>query len=51
MLEIVPIWIYGKRLGETAEDKGNKSWPFRLTFAAMWIGGEIIGAIVGKYWN
>jgi hypothetical protein len=47
MLEILALFFLTKRIGEIVEEKGRKTIGYKLLTVALWIGGEIVFAIVG----
>ncbi|MBL7182903.1 MAG: HEAT repeat domain-containing protein [Anaerolineae bacterium] len=47
MLEILVLWALTKRIGSIVEQKGRKSGRYKVLTVVLWLGGEIIGAIVG----
>lgn len=47
MLEIIALWTLTKRIGRIIEEKGRKSGWYKAFTVLLWIGGEIIGAIIG----
>ena len=47
MLEIILLIFLTRRVGEIVEEKGRRSGWYKVLTVVLWIGGEIIGAIVG----
>lgn len=47
MLEIILLVVLTRRIGHILEQKGRKSGWYKLLTVALWIGGEVAGAIVG----
>jgi hypothetical protein len=47
MLEILMVWYFGKKVGETAERKGYSGSLFTILFVAMWFFGELLVLIPG----
>ena len=47
MLEIIALWVLCKKIGTIVNDKGRKSGGYIALTIAFWIGGEIIGAVIG----
>jgi hypothetical protein len=47
MLEIAIVYILAKNLGNKVAAKGHKRFGYQLMLVALWIGGEIAGAVVG----
>ena len=47
MLEIVLLWVLGKRISAMARDRGRSPAGYVVLFVAMWIGCEILGGITG----
>ena len=47
MIEILVIWLLARKIGEIVKEKGHRSgWYIFLTIV-LWIGGELVGAIIG----
>ena len=47
MLEIFIVYRLAKRIGDKVAAKGHKRFGYQLMLVALWIGGEIAGAVVG----
>ncbi len=47
MLEIVIVYMLAKNIGNKVAAKGHKRFSYQLMLVALWIGGEIAGAVVG----
>jgi hypothetical protein len=47
MLEIILVYFLCKRLGDMLRAKGQKPLPYQIMLVVFWIGGEIMGFIVG----
>lgn len=47
MLEIILLIFLTRKIGEIVEEKGRKSGWYKLLTVVLWIGGEVIGAIIG----
>jgi hypothetical protein len=47
MLEIIALIFLTKKMGALAIDKGLKSGTWKLYTVLAWIGGEIVGIIIG----
>ncbi len=47
MCEILFLYFLGKKIYETAENKGRPGILFVLLLIGLWFGGEIFGAVVG----
>lgn len=47
MLEIIVLIFLTRKVGEIVEEKGRRSGWYKVLTVVLWIGGEIIGAIVG----
>jgi hypothetical protein len=47
MLEIAIVYILAKNIGNKVAAKGHKRFGYQLMLVALWIGGEIAGAIFG----
>ena len=47
MLEIIALIFLTRKVGEIVESKNRKAGWFKLMAVALWIGLEIVGAIVG----
>lgn len=47
MLEILAIVFLAKRIGEIVERKGYAKGKYMLMGVGMWLGAELIGAIIG----
>ena len=47
MLEIVILIILAGTIGKIAEKKGRKKLEFQCMLVALWIVGEILGALLG----
>ncbi len=47
MLEIFVIYKLCQKVGEIISEKGRKPIGYQILAAALWIGGEIFGAIFG----
>ena len=45
MLEIVILFLCGKKIAEICNRKGRAGWPWVLMMIGFWIGGAIAGAI------
>lgn len=51
MLEILLLIFFwrseAKRIGAIAESRGREGGPYKVLLVALWIGGEIAGAVMG----
>jgi len=47
MIEIVVLYILAGKIGKIVESKGRKKIGYQFMLIGMWIGGEILGAIIG----
>ena len=47
MLEILILWALTKKIGEIVEQKGHKSRSYKILTVVLWLGGELIGALMG----
>jgi hypothetical protein len=47
MLEILLIIMLAKKIGAIVADKGYSRFPFQLMLVALWVGGEIVGGVIG----
>jgi hypothetical protein len=47
MLEIVIVYVLAKNIGNKVAAKGHRRFSYQLMLVALWIGGEITGAIFG----
>lgn len=47
MLEIILLIVLTRRVGHIVEQKGRKSGWYKVLTVLLWLGGEIVGAIVG----
>lgn len=47
MLEILAIVWLCKRIGRIVREKGRSAGGFQFLAVVLWLGGEILGAIVG----
>lgn len=47
MLEIILVIVLCKSIGNVLRNKDRNPLLFQVMLVAMWIGGEIVGAIVG----
>ncbi len=47
MLEIILLFVLGKKIAALAGEKGRSGWPFVLVLIALWVGGEIAGGVAG----
>ena len=47
MLEIIVLIFLTRQVGEIVEEKGRRSGWYKALTVVLWIGGEVIGAIVG----
>jgi hypothetical protein len=47
MLEIILIIFLAKMIGNIATEKGRNAAGYIVLFVLMWVGGEIVGAIIG----
>ena len=47
MLEILLLIFLTRRVGEIVEAKGRKGGWYKLLTVVLWIGGEVVGAIIG----
>jgi hypothetical protein len=47
MLEILALAALTRRIGNTVETKGHNSFNYKALAVALWLGGEIFGAILG----
>ena len=47
MLEILVLIALTNKIGKICEEKGRKAGGFKALAVLLWIGGEIIGGIIG----
>ncbi|MDE3091291.1 MAG: hypothetical protein KGJ80_18140, partial [Chloroflexota bacterium] len=47
MIEIIVLILLTIQLGRIAKRKGHNATPYRVLTVVLWIGGEVIGVIVG----
>ncbi len=47
MLEILIIYVCGKKVGEIAGEKGYSGILFTILFIACWFIGEVLGGVIG----
>ena len=47
MLEILALWALTTRIGKIVEARGHKGGWYKVLAVALWIGCELIGAIIG----
>jgi hypothetical protein len=47
MLEVIIVYFLAKNIGNKVAAKGHKRFGYQLMLVALWIGGEIAGAVVG----
>ena len=47
MLEIILLIFLTRKVGEIVEEKGRRSGWYKVLTVVLWIGGEVIGAIIG----
>lgn len=47
MLEIIVVIMLCKSIGNILRNKGRNPLLFQFLLVAMWIGGEVVGAVVG----
>ncbi len=47
MLEIFLVWALAKKIGNIVQNKGHTRWGYQLLLVVLWIGGEVMGGIVG----
>ncbi len=47
MLEIILLIFLTRRIGEIVEEKGRKGGWYKVLTVVLWIGGEVIGAVIG----
>jgi hypothetical protein len=47
MLEVIIIYLLGKRIAAIVRAKGRSPGGFVAGFVALWIGGEILGVVLG----
>lgn len=47
MLEIIALVFLCSQIGQMAERKGLKPWPWRIYTILSWIAGEVVGIIAG----
>ena len=47
MLEIIIVYVLAKNIGNKVAAKGHRRFGYQLMLVALWIGGEITGAIFG----
>ncbi len=48
MLEIMMLIALTKSIGKVVEGKGRPSGKYKALAVALWIGGEILGFIIGE---
>src|SRR5689334_4550179 len=51
MLEIIVLWLTGKKIAGIASDKGLPGFLFVIMLVVLWFGGEIVGAVIGVATN
>jgi hypothetical protein len=47
MLEILAIWALASKIGSIVKEKGHKTAGYIVLAIALWVGGELVGAVVG----
>lgn len=47
MLEIILLIFLTRKIGEIVEEKGRKGTWYKVMTVVLWIGGEIVGALIG----
>ena len=47
MLEILALIALTRKIGEIVQAKGRKTGWYKFMTVALWIGGELLGAIIG----
>ncbi len=47
MLEIILVWAMAKSIARRCKAKGRSAAGWVVLFVALWIGGEVMGGIVG----
>jgi hypothetical protein len=47
MLEIILLFVLGKKISEICKSKGRSGWPYVLMFIGLWFFFELAGAVVG----
>jgi hypothetical protein len=47
VLEIILLVVLCKSMGNVLRNKGRKPLLFQFLLVGMWLGGEIVGAIIG----
>ena len=47
MIEILVIWLLARKIGEIVKQKGHRSGGYIFLTIVLWIGGELVGAIIG----
>lgn len=47
MLEIILLWVMGKKVVGIARSKGRSGTPYVFLLLGLWFGGEIGGAVFG----
>ena len=47
MLEIIALFFLTRQIGRIAQDKGLKSFTWKLYTVLAWFAGEIMGAVMG----
>jgi hypothetical protein len=47
MIEIIVLYILAGKIGKIVQSKGRKKIGYQLMLIGMWIGGEVLGAIIG----
>ena len=47
MLEIILLIFLTRRIGEIVEAKGRKGGLYKLMTVVLWIGCEVLGAVIG----
>ena len=48
MIEILVIWLLARKIGGIVKEKGRSSGGYIVLTIVLWIGGELVGAIVGS---
>lgn len=45
MLEVIILFVLGKKIAQMASDRGRAAWPWVLMLVLCWFGGEVLAAI------
>lgn len=47
MLEILAIWALASKIGSIVKEKGHKTAGYIVLTIVLWVGGELVGAVIG----